>query len=141
MLKYQVPKVRSSSEKSTVSSVIPLLWKSFISNPIFGGKYTNIHLYWMNKLAVYGLLGTIPFLIFIYNSIKNNLKYYDKEFTFYYLLSIFSIIALGFMKALVGIELWYVFFIVLPGFYYLPLLNSKRTQISFEEIHSKVQIG
>jgi len=104
----------------------PLLWESFISNPLYGGKYWNIHLFWMNKLAVYGLLGTIPFLIIIYSHIKNNLRYFDKEFAFYFLLSMLSIIALGSMKALEGRELWYVFFIIIPGFYYMPLIKKKK---------------
>lgn len=104
----------------------PLLWESFISNPLYGGKYCNGHLYWMNKLAVYGLLGTIPFLLIIYNQIKNNLKYFDKEFAFYFLLSMFSIIALGSMKALAGTELWYVYFIIIPGFYYMPLIKKRE---------------
>jgi len=104
----------------------PLLWESFISNPIYGGKYSNGHLFWMNKLAVFGLLGTIPFLLIIYKHIKNNLKYFDKEFAFYFLISMFSIIALGFMKALGGIEVWYLFFIIIPGFYYMPLIKKNE---------------
>lgn len=104
----------------------PLLLKSFISNPLYGGKYSSGHLYWMNKLAVYGLLGMIPFLFIIYKNIKNNLRYFDKEFAFYFFLSMFSIIALGSMKALAGTELWYVFFIIIPGFYYTQLIRKKK---------------
>jgi len=52
------------------------------------------------------------------------LRYFDKQFAFYFLLSVFSIIALGTMKTLTGRDLWYTFFIILPGFYYLPLLKK-----------------
>ena len=80
----------------------PLLIKAFFSNPIMGhfisGRNYDIslggHLHWMNKLAVYGLLGTIPFFYIIYNFIKGSIKYFDKEFTFYFLLSTFSIIVI-----------------------------------------------
>ncbi len=112
----------------------PMLWQSFMANPFFGHflsslKFRDIsagaHLFWMNKLAVYGLLGTLPFLFIIYRYIKINLKYFDKEFTFYFLLSLFSIIILGSMKVLGGREFWYTFFIVVPGLYYLPLLKKE----------------
>ena len=104
----------------------PLLMQSFLSNPLWGGKEWNGHLFWMNKLAVYGLLGTLPFIYIIYYYVKKNIKYFDDEFSFYFLLSIFSIIGLGLMKALVGRELWYTFFIILPGFYYLQYLKQPQ---------------
>ncbi len=104
----------------------PLLMQSFLSNPLWGGKEWNGHLYWMNKLAVYGLLGTLPFIYIIYYYVKKNIKYFDDEFSFYFILSIFSIIGLGLMKALVGRELWYTFFIILPGFYYLQYLKQPQ---------------
>jgi hypothetical protein len=112
------------------ASRYPLLWESFISNPISGGKYFNGHLHWMNKLAVFGLLGTLPFAWIIGQQIRINIKNFDKEFTFYFLLSMFSIIALGCMKALGGKELWYMYFIITPGFYYLPLIK-KGKQLQF----------
>lgn len=111
----------------------PMLWESFKANPLFGHylsslKYKDIslgaHLFWMNKLGVFGLLGTTSFLLIIYRFIKINLRYFDKEFTFYFLLSVFSIVGLGAMKTLIGRELWYTFFILVPGFYYLPLLKK-----------------
>ncbi len=104
----------------------PLLMQSFLSNPLWGGKEWNGHLFWMNKLAVYGLLGTLPFIYIIYYYVKKNIKYFYDEFSFYFLLSIFSIIGLGLMKALVGRELWYTFFIILPGFYYLQYLKQPQ---------------
>jgi hypothetical protein len=115
----------------------PMLWESFRANPLFGHylsslKYKDItlgaHLFWMNKLGVFGLLGTIPFAFIIYRFIKINLRYFDKEFAFYFLLSVFSIIGLGAMKTLIGRELWYTFFILVPGFYYLPLLKKKSRE-------------
>jgi len=114
----------------------PLLIKAFVENPILGyaSGYENKnigaggHLYWMNKLTIIGILGFIPFLIIHYNFIKTALKLFNKnnEFTFYFLLSIFSVIALGLMKNLAGRELWFTYFIVLPGMYFLPLLKKKH---------------
>jgi hypothetical protein len=120
------------------ASRYPLLWDSFISNPIYGGKDFNGHLHWMNKLAVFGLLGTLPFLWIVAQQIRTNLKIFDKEFSFYFLLSMLSIIALGCIKALGGKELWYMYFIIIPGFYYIPLLK-KEYQPQFQKKHSDIQ--
>jgi len=104
----------------------PILWSEFISSPIWGGGEGNNHLFWMNKLALFGLLGTIPFIYFFYKFIKNNLKYYDKEYSFYFLLSMLSIIFLGLVKAHSGYDVWFVFFCIIPGFYYLPLIKKNN---------------
>jgi hypothetical protein len=116
----------------------PLLLKAFVANPLLGhfiyGHTNDIslgaHLYWMNKLAVYGLLGAIPSFYIIYNFIKGSMKYFDKEFIFYFLLSTFSIVVLGLMKALMGREIWYAFFILVPGLFYLPILKKRDNQYS-----------
>lgn len=104
----------------------PLLMQSFLSNPLWGGKDWNIHLFWMNKLATYGLLGTLPFIFIIYYYVKKNMKYFDDEYKFYYMLSILSVITLGLMKAIMGRELWYTFFIILPGINYLQYLKQPQ---------------
>jgi hypothetical protein len=121
----------------------PLLWKSFMANPVFGHflsdlKHVNItpggHLHWMNKLAVFGLVGFVPFFLIIYYNIKNNYKLFDKEFGFYFLLSIFSVIALGSMKAIAGAETWFVFFVITPGMYYIPLIKAnKKRKVLYKE--------
>jgi hypothetical protein len=111
----------------------PLLWDSFTANPWFGHyfsiyKYRDIseggHLYFMNKLAIYGLLGFIPFIYMIYRFIKKNVRSFDSEYAFYYLLSVLGFVLLGLMKAVVGREFWYTFLFIIPGLYYLPLLKK-----------------
>ncbi len=104
----------------------PVLWELFMKNPLWGSQKGNFHLFWMNKLAFYGVLGTFPLVFLIYTYIKSSLKYFNEEFSFYYLLSVFSIIALGFTKALVGYETWITFFVLIPGFYYLPLISKEK---------------
>ena len=114
----------------------PLLIKSFIANPLLGNFFSDrpidisagAHIYWMYKLGAYGILGAIPFFYIIYSFIKGSIKYFDKDFVFYFILSTFSIIVLGLMKALSGREMWYTFFIIVPGLYYLPLLKKSDKQ-------------
>ena len=125
-----------SSEIGLRSERYPLLFKAFIANPLFGNFFSDrpidisagAHIHWMYKLGAYGILGAIPFFYIIFYFIKGSIKYFDKDFVFYFLLSIFSIIGLGLMKALSGREMWYTFFIIVPGFYYLPLLKKRDEQ-------------
>jgi hypothetical protein len=112
----------------------PILFQGLLSNPLLGAfnavnneyKAEGAHLYWMNKLTVYGILGFIPFSLIFYWYIKRVRKMVDSEFGFYFLLSVSTGIVLGFMKVLAGREFWYMFFFILPGFYYLPLAKREK---------------
>ncbi len=113
----------------------PVLMETFLKSPLFGCYFLSdsfgngyrgegIHLYWMNKLTITGIIGLLFYLFIPYNFIKNSLRYFDSTYKFYYLLAAFSILFYGLMKAVVGRETWYAFFILLPGLYYLPLLRK-----------------
>lgn len=110
----------------------PLLIQSFIANPFLGHFYSGLsndillgaHVHWMYKLGAYGLLGSLPLFYIIYTFIKGSLKYFEIEFVFPFLVAVLSIVALGLMKALSGREMWYMFFVIAPGLYYLPLLKK-----------------
>lgn len=120
----------------------PLLLDSFISNPLSGGRDWDFHLYWMNKLAVFGLLGVIPFLILNAIYFQYNIQDFNRDFKFYYFLSISSVVVLGLMKAVVGIELWFVVFVVLPGSYYLQIFsksNSNDNKIKINDDHNSLE--
>lgn len=113
----------------------PMLWDAFITNPFFGHFFTNNtknidaggHMYFMYKLTGWGILNFLFFIFIFIKFINLGLKTFDEKYSFYFLLSIFSIIALGFMKNLVTRELWYTVFFVLPGLYYLK--GSKNSKI------------
>lgn len=111
----------------------PLLTNAFLATP-FLGHYTSPeitdigpggHLYWMNKLTIFGILGFVPFLLIHYIFIRSSLRYVNKEYLFYYLISVVSIIILGLFKNLAGREMWFVYFVILPGFFNLPLLKNR----------------
>ena len=55
----------------------------------------------------------------------------------YFLLSLLSMVALGAMKTLIGRELWYTFFIIVPGLYYLPLLKKKKSKFHKQPLSSE----
>lgn len=106
----------------------PLLWDSFISDPLIGGEYYNHHLHWMNKLATFGIIGIFPYVILFISFWKFNMKFYPPNYKPYLLLSIFSIITLGIIKALFGRELWLAFFVIVPGMYYVGLLKPNKAK-------------
>lgn len=112
------------------------LFKTFVKRPLLGcyflsGETGNgypeggVHLYWMNKLTITGIIGLFIFLIIPYYFIRNTFKHFDSSYKFFYLLASLSILSYGLIKAVAGRDTWYMFFIVLPGLYYLPLLKKK----------------
>ena len=124
-----------SEETSTGGRIerYPLLWEGFKSNPLLGVYNSDStldispggHLYWMHKLTVYGILAFIPFILIFYFHIKKVIKQFDPEYTFYFLLSVFSGLGLGLIKSLYGRDFWTMFFFIIPGLYYFPLLKKK----------------
>ena len=133
MSNYLVGNEVNSQGINNRASRYPLLIEAFIENPIFG-YYANYsddklaeggHLYWMNRLTIFGIIGFVPYLFVHIMYIKRSLKYFNKEYTFYFLISVFSIIVLGLIKHLGGRPLWFTYFIIIPGLYYLPLLNKR----------------
>lgn len=115
----------------------PILIETFVKSPVLGCYFLSdksgneykgegAHLYWMNKLTIVGIIGLMLFIFIPYNNIKNNLKYFDSTYKFYYILASLSILCYGIIKVIGGRETWYAFFIILPGLYYLPLLKKRQ---------------
>lgn len=111
-----------------------LLWDSFISSPFLGVFYYNVpyyqegaHLYWFNRLTVYGFLGIFPFILIFYFYVNKIIKLFDQEFIFYFLLSLFSGLGYGLMKNITERPFWYMIFLILPGIYYLHLVTTKQS--------------
>lgn len=123
-------------EKTMTGSRIaryPLLWEAFKNHP-FNGHFIEesdykigegAHIYFMYRLTAFGIFNFILFIIIFIKHIKSNIKIFSESFSFYFLLSALSIIFLGLMKNLAGRELWYMYFFILPGLYYLPIINKR----------------
>jgi hypothetical protein len=107
----------------------PVLFSSFLDNPIIGGDIWNGHLYWMNKLATYGILGFIPIALIIKVQVQENLQIFDDSFSYYYLTAIISVIFLGFMKALGGREIWITLLFLLPSMYFIKGIPRENSAI------------
>lgn len=111
----------------------PELLETFLNNPIVGAASNNsstydqagAHLYWMNRLAIFGIVGFGMSILFHRFYLINQEKKFDESFAIYFLLASFSILSYGLIKNLGGREVWYMYFVIIPGAYYLPLLNKK----------------
>lgn len=108
------------------ASRIPLNINHFLRTPFFGkGEEVNAHIFWLNYLAQFGLIGTLPLVFIFVNQIKSNLKNFHKNFKYYYLLSMFLFIFIGFIKSYSPSQMMYIVFIIVPGVYYLRYLKSQ----------------
>ena len=115
----------------------PMLFEVFPKKPIFGCyffsditgngyKVEAAHLYWMNKLTVSGLSGFLLFFLIIIFFLKNEIKNINKGYRYYFILSCLVVLLYGLFKNIIGRETWYVFFVIIPGICYLPLLNKNK---------------
>lgn len=128
--------INQSVESGTKGRIdrFPLLWKAFTENPMLGHFFSNRgfkieeggHIYFMYRLAAFGIINFIPFIIIYIRHIKTNLRIFNQRFNFFFLLSALSIIIMGLMKNLGSRELWYMYFFIVPGLYYLPILKKRK---------------
>lgn len=127
------PEFDNSTEIGGRAERYPLLFKSLSGSPFTGdasyeSKITVLggaHLYWMNRLAIWGIPGFLFFLFILFKIYKSISSNFDPGYRFYYLLSVMSLVLLGLLKAVGGREPWLMLVLVIPGLYYLPLLKQK----------------
>lgn len=119
--------IDTSNPLSTVeyrAERIPKNLAAFATNPIFGTGYeVEFHIFWLNRLAQVGLLGTIPFILILYHHMKLCLRRCDNYYRFYILVSVLLFIVLGFMKNTSG-RMFYYPLLLIPGMYYLKYLKT-----------------
>lgn len=105
---------------------IPRNIEDFMRNPILGtGFEQNAHIFWLNLLAQFGLIGTIPFILILYRHLKLSMQDYELNYRFYYLVSIGLFVALGFMKSITAPMMFYLLMLI-PGLYYLRYIKREK---------------
>lgn len=113
----------------------PMLLRAFWAQPFLGdASYHSVftyeldaggHLFWMSRLALWGIFGFWGYLIILKKIFIPILQIFDESFRFYYLLSLLSIVMLGLMKNLDGREIYIMLLIIIPGLYFFQFLNKK----------------
>ncbi|SHJ97279.1 hypothetical protein SAMN05444280_14418 [Tangfeifania diversioriginum] len=119
----------------------PMLFEALAANPLFGNSSYNspydiglgAHLYWMNRLTLWGIPGFIFFVYILISIFKKISSLFDEHYRFYYFLSILAFVLLGLIKATGGREIWFMLIVVIPGLYFLPLLLKKEENSSFTD--------
>lgn len=129
------PEINESTDLGARAERYPLLFNALMTSPLMGySSYHNpvsiaagAHLFWMNRLTIWGIPGFLFFIFILYRLLKSISSGFDNDFRYFYKLSVFSICILGLAKAVGGREPWLLLIVVIPGLYYFPLLeNSKR---------------
>jgi hypothetical protein len=88
-------------------------WAQFKSSPVFGGNISTGHHFWIDNLAKFGLIGTIPFILYFFLFTKNlGAMVKGDLLKVVFLNSIVIFILIGFVKNIVMIMPSTVFFIL-----------------------------
>ena len=128
-------KVESESGTALRLSRYPLLAEAFLKKPLLG-QFGDVnikefqeggHLYWMNKLAVFGFINFLFFALIFYFFLKKILKSIPEDITFYFILSIVAGLGYGLLKQIMGIDFWTMFFLILPGVSYFKFPHLHKT--------------
>ncbi len=112
----------------------PLLLEAFLQSPLLGAAFiesllydsSGAHLYWMNKLALLGIIGFSFFTFMFVKIFRSVVVLFDKQFSYYYILSSMAFVLIGLMKNISGREPFFVLMILIPGmyFYHLKSIDS-----------------
>lgn len=130
----QTKELESTIQISTRAERYPLLIEAFISNPLFGDASYNSpfdtwgggHLHWMNRLAIFGLLGFSFYFLAFYKIFKSISSLFDESYRVYFFLSIMAFIFLGLMKTIAGREPYLILIVVIPGLYFLSVQENEK---------------
>lgn len=109
-----------------------LSWSTFYDNVLLGShdkEQTGGHSFAADYLAYFGVIGFLPFILFLffhlrYFYIKINLKIRP-----YYIISIFYYIAISFLKASAALEMYSMLLFVLPGLALLASVKLKKIRL------------
>lgn len=106
---------------------VPMGFEAIAESPIVGNKDTQgevAHLYWLYSWAIFGIIGFIPLIYVVYYEVRIIYKRMDKSFSFYYILSVFLYILLGFLKNMTGKEMMFLIYFVIPSSGFLIIKNK-----------------
>ena len=127
----------TSTQAGRRAARYPLLFEALTANFFWGdGSYSSIffiepggHLYWMNRLTIWGVFGFSFFVYVLYSVYKRIITFFDENFRYYYQLSVIAFIGLGLVKSIQGREQWLMLILIIPGLYFLKDIEgcSKNT--------------
>ncbi|MDZ7721976.1 MAG: hypothetical protein U5R06_03895 [candidate division KSB1 bacterium] len=130
----QMPEFTTTTEAGGRAERYPILFKAFVPKPHLGtassSETYNIggggHLFWMNRLTQWGILGFSAFIYMLYTVYKKIHSLFDNEFGYYYSLSILAFVMLGLVKNIAGREPYLMLLIIIPGLYFTQFGVDKK---------------
>ena len=98
------------------ASLTALTLKVFIGNPIFGDSHGYIggHNYFIDRFALYGIIGVIPFFVMLFYLYRSAIRYLPPNKRGIYQLIFLGFIALGLLKNMSGMDYWLFMFCFYP---------------------------
>lgn len=106
--------------------------ESFLSNPFIGGGKSGGHAFWLDQLALFGLLGFIPWIIIF----KNHYRFVKKNVSFHFFkfiqLSYIAVFLFGLFKNMGGAETWMAVFFIAPSIFFIKSY-SKVNQVVYSK--------
>lgn len=111
--------------------------ETFLKNPLFGiyGPFGNSfnasvggHSGWLDQLAYYGLIGSLPLFAVIFHNFKKQLAFYSNHPYYRFLLTAQVLfIAFGFINPVIYIyQLGFVMFVIAPAIPFLPSAFQRK---------------
>ena len=98
---------------------IPYLLSNFLESPFYGSGKSSGHVYWLDILSRFGILGILPLFLLIKYQIMKNFAVFSEPDKIYYVLSMILFIALGFMKNMGGNHMMMFTFFFIPAIFLL----------------------
>lgn len=116
---------------------IPILFDSIRENPFLGTGFSSYHNFWLDWISRYGFVGFLPWVLLICQQIKLNVQRFDRDYRFYYALSMGSYIIFGFFNNMGGTQMLVMVFLIIPGlFYFKEMVISQREKVNYKLMHN-----
>ena len=103
---------------------LPFLLNSFFESPIVGGGPSTGHVFWLDTLSKFGIIGIFPWILILNFYFRKTIKLiHNPQISFYYLITIFQFIVLGLMKGSGGKQIMIILIFIIPGFLLLNVVE------------------
>lgn len=121
-------KTESGSSMEVREDLHKISIDSFFANPILGGGKQGGHSCLLDRFGVLGLVGFIPYVIFLYTVFKTTIRQFTlRWYRIVFIIVTFCAFMLLYQKGLFGQECWLFFIVLAPAIlHYLELEPSKQ---------------